>query len=53
MFLEEKNVLITGGARRVGAETPIIDEIYAILYQDRDVPAAIRNLMCRSAKPEV
>ena len=40
-------------ARRVGAETPIIDEIYAILYQDRDVPAAIRNLMCRSAKPEV
>ena len=39
-------------ARRVGAETPIIDEIYAILYEERNVPDAIRNLMCRSAKPE-
>ena len=39
-------------ARKTGAETPIIDEIYAILYEERDVPTAIRNLMCRSAKPE-
>lgn len=39
-------------ARKTGAETPIIDEIYAILYEGRDVPDAIRNLMCRSAKPE-
>ncbi len=39
-------------ARKTGAETPIIDEIYAILYEGRDVPTAIRNLMCRSAKPE-
>ncbi len=39
-------------ARRTGAETPIIDEIYAILYENRDVPSAIRNLMSRSAKPE-
>ncbi len=39
-------------ARRVGAETPIIDEIYAVLYEGRDVPSAIRNLMSRSAKPE-
>ena len=39
-------------ARRVGAETPIIDEIYAILYDNRDVPTAVRNLMSRSAKPE-
>ncbi len=39
-------------ARQVGAETPIIDEIYAVLYQKRDVPTAIRNLMARSAKPE-
>ena len=39
-------------ARQTGAETPIIDEIYAILYEERDVPTAIRNLMCRSAKPE-
>ena len=39
-------------ARRTGAETPIIDEIHAILYEDRNVPDAIRNLMSRSAKPE-
>ena len=39
-------------ARRVGAETPIIDEIHAVLYDGRDVPSAIRNLMSRSAKPE-
>ena len=40
-------------ARRVGAETPIIDEIHAILYDGRDVPTAVRNLMSRSAKPEL
>ena len=39
-------------ARKAGAETPIIDEIHAILYEKRDVPSAIRNLMCRSAKAE-
>ena len=39
-------------ARKTGAETPIIDEIYAILYEGRDVPTAIRNLMSRTAKPE-
>ena len=39
-------------ARKTGAETPIIDEIYAVLYEGRDVPTAIRNLMSRMAKPE-
>lgn len=39
-------------ARKTGAETPIIDEIYAVLYERRDVPTAIRNLMSRTAKPE-
>ena len=39
-------------ARKTGAETPIIDEIYAVLYEGRDVPTAIRNLMSRTAKPE-
>ncbi|MDR0932153.1 MAG: NAD(P)-dependent glycerol-3-phosphate dehydrogenase [Victivallales bacterium] len=39
-------------ARKVGASTPIIDEIYAILYCNRDVPDAIHNLMSRTAKPE-
>lgn len=39
-------------ARQVKAETPIIDEIYACLYEGRNVSEAIRNLMSRSAKPE-
>ncbi|MDD3885272.1 MAG: NAD(P)-dependent glycerol-3-phosphate dehydrogenase [Victivallaceae bacterium] len=40
-------------ARRAGVETPIIDEIYSVLYEDRNVTDAIRNLMSRSAKPEL
>ncbi|MPN10649.1 Glycerol-3-phosphate dehydrogenase [NAD(P)+] [bioreactor metagenome] len=39
-------------ARRTGTATPIIDETYAILYEGRDVPSAIRNLMSRSAGQE-
>jgi len=39
-------------ARRAGAETPIIDEIYAILYQGKPVKEAMFSLMTRSARPE-
>jgi len=39
-------------ARQVNANTPIIDQIYAILYQDLDPKAAIKNLMSRSAGNE-
>lgn len=39
-------------AREVGAETPIIDEIHAILYHDRNVSAAINGLMTRAPKSE-
>ena len=39
-------------ARRVNAETPIIDEINAILYDGRDVAAAIEGLMTRAPKRE-
>ena len=39
-------------ARRANVETPVIDEIYAVLYQDRPVKTAIHNLMSRAAKPE-
>ena len=39
-------------ARRVQADTPVIDEIYAVLYEDRPVQQAISNLMNRSAKAE-
>ena len=37
-------------ARRVNADTPIINEIYAILYEDRDVKQSINTLMCRPLK---
>jgi glycerol-3-phosphate dehydrogenase (NAD(P)+) len=39
-------------ARRVDAETPIIDEVYAALYLCKDPRAAVRDLMRREAKPE-
>ncbi|MCQ2353283.1 MAG: NAD(P)H-dependent glycerol-3-phosphate dehydrogenase [Victivallaceae bacterium] len=39
-------------SRKVGAETPIIDEIYRVLYEDRDVKEAIHALMTRTAKSE-
>ena len=39
-------------SQKLGASTPIIDEIYNILYKNRSVPEAIHNLMCREAKPE-
>lgn len=40
-------------ARRVGVETPIIDEVYASLYQNKDPRQAVRDLMSREAKPEL
>jgi glycerol-3-phosphate dehydrogenase (NAD(P)+) len=40
-------------ARRAGVETPIIDEVYASLYRDKDPRQAVRELMTREAKPEI
>ena len=40
-------------ARRAGAETPLIDSIYAILYNDLSAVSALRELMTRQAKAEV
>ena len=39
-------------ARQHQVSTPIIDEIYRIIYEQRDVNAAISSLMNRKAKPE-
>ncbi|MCQ2379153.1 MAG: NAD(P)-dependent glycerol-3-phosphate dehydrogenase [Victivallaceae bacterium] len=39
-------------ARKVGADTPIIDEIYRLLYEGRDVRESIRSLMTRAATSE-
>lgn len=40
-------------ARRAGVETPIIDEVHASLYADKDPRQALRDLMLRDAKPEL
>jgi len=40
-------------ARRAGVETPIVDEVYASLYEDKDPRQAVRDLMQRDAKPEL
>ncbi|MBE2215247.1 MAG: NAD(P)-dependent glycerol-3-phosphate dehydrogenase [Opitutaceae bacterium] len=39
-------------ARRAGVDTPIVDEVHAVLYEDKDPRVAIRDLMLRDAKPE-
>jgi glycerol-3-phosphate dehydrogenase (NAD(P)+) len=39
-------------ARKAGVDTPIVDEVHAVLYQDKDPRVAIRDLMLRDAKPE-
>jgi glycerol-3-phosphate dehydrogenase (NAD(P)+) len=39
-------------ARRVGVEMPIVDEVYAILYEGRAAREAVENLMLRAPKPE-
>jgi glycerol-3-phosphate dehydrogenase (NAD(P)+) len=40
-------------ARRAGVDTPIIDEVFASLYRNKDPRQAVRDLMTRDAKPEV
>ncbi len=39
-------------ARRAGIDTPIIDQIHAILYDGKDPASAIRELMTRAVKAE-
>ena len=39
-------------ARKAGVDTPIIDEIYSVLYENRSAKDAVISLMSRSAKPE-
>jgi glycerol-3-phosphate dehydrogenase (NAD(P)+) len=39
-------------ARRLNVVTPIIDEVYGMLYEGRDVKTAIQTLMSRDSKPE-
>ena len=40
-------------ARRMKVDTPIIDEVHASLYENKDPRLAVRELMMRDAKPEL
>ena len=39
-------------ANRLGLELPITAEIYRVLYEQKPVPEALRDLMNRDLKPE-
>jgi len=39
-------------ARKHGVTTPVLDEVYAMLYQGKDVSQTVRDLMSRDPKPE-
>jgi len=39
-------------ARKAGVSTPIIDEVYASVYQDKDPRVALRDLMMRNPRSE-
>lgn len=40
-------------SQRLGTETPICDEVYRVLHEDKPVHDAIRTLMSRLPKPEM
>ncbi|MFA6714482.1 MAG: NAD(P)H-dependent glycerol-3-phosphate dehydrogenase [Victivallaceae bacterium] len=40
-------------ARRAEIECPIINEIYAVLYEDKTPGEALKNLMSRPSRPEI
>jgi glycerol-3-phosphate dehydrogenase (NAD(P)+) len=39
-------------ARKLEVETPIIDEVYAVLYEEKPAAAAVRDLLERDSKAE-
>lgn len=39
-------------ARKLNVVTPVIDEVYAMLYEGKNVAQAVRDLMSRELKPE-
>ena len=39
-------------ARRLGVEVPIIEEVHAMLYEEKDVRQALRDLISRDSKAE-
>ena len=39
-------------ARKLGVTTPVLDEVYAMLYQNKNVTEAVYALMSRDLKAE-
>lgn len=39
-------------ARKTGARTPLLDEVYAVLYQNKPATDAMRSLLSRDPRPE-
>lgn len=39
-------------AREKNVRTPLLDEIYAILYENKPAPEALRTLLSRDPRPE-
>lgn len=39
-------------ARRLGVRTPIIDSVYSVLYEDKAVSLAMKDLLTRNPRPE-
>lgn len=39
-------------AHKHGVETPVIDEVYAMLYEGKDVRQAVQDLTVRESKAE-
>lgn len=39
-------------ARECGVRTPLLDEVYAVLYQDKLAREAMRSLLSRDPRPE-
>ena len=40
-------------ARKAGVRTPLLDEVYAVLYAGKAPAAALRELLSRDPRPEV
>jgi glycerol-3-phosphate dehydrogenase (NAD(P)+) len=40
-------------ARATGVRTPLLDEVYALLYEGKPAPEALRDLLSRDPRPEI
>ena len=54
MGKESQTLLVRSSAlgRRKNGVTPVIDEVYAMLYEGKDVRQAVQDLTARESKAE-